>query len=214
VPGELHAAVLAALVRLLVAPPPASMAPNWPAAAEAAVAALYALSPQPQELMAAVLQELFVRCTPGGGGACAAPGAGGAAPQSACEPQVLGHSAAALSRLFFVLGRTSVQHLLHVEQLGKAIRAARLAASRAAAEACEKARDAAAAAAAAAAASAKPGRRGASSKAAAAAADAAAQAAQRQQDDIGSMLGAGALAADAELDDLCDRVEAQVRVYV
>jgi hypothetical protein len=58
--------VLAALVRLLVATPPAGMAANWPSAAEAAVAALYALSAQPQELLAAVLQAMFVRCKPGG----------------------------------------------------------------------------------------------------------------------------------------------------
>jgi hypothetical protein len=57
--------VLAALVRLLVATPPADMAANWPSAAEAAVSALYALSPQPQELLAAVLQAMFVRCKPG-----------------------------------------------------------------------------------------------------------------------------------------------------
>jgi hypothetical protein len=57
--------VLAALSRLLVASPPAGMAANWPSAAEAAVTALYALSPQPQELLAAVLQAMFARCKPG-----------------------------------------------------------------------------------------------------------------------------------------------------
>ena len=67
VPPEAHQAMLAALVRLLVAPPPASLAQNWPSAAEAAVAAVYALSSQPQELMAAVLEEMFRRCRPGGG---------------------------------------------------------------------------------------------------------------------------------------------------
>jgi hypothetical protein len=131
---------------------------------------------------------------------------GSAGPDQGEEQQaVLGFSAAALSRFFFVLGRTGLHHLLHIEQLGKAIRAARLAASRAAAEASERAREAAASAAAAAA---KPGKRG--SKAAAAAAAAAAQ--QAAADDIGSMLGgAGAVAADAELDDLTDMLEAQVR---
>lgn len=59
---DTHQAVLASLVRLLVASPCAAVAPNWPSAAEAAVPAVYALSPQPQELMAAVLAEMFRRC--------------------------------------------------------------------------------------------------------------------------------------------------------
>jgi hypothetical protein len=42
------------------------MAANWPSAAEAAVAAVYALSPNPQEVMAAVLEEMFRRCRPAG----------------------------------------------------------------------------------------------------------------------------------------------------
>jgi hypothetical protein len=64
---ELHQAVLAAVVRLLVGPPAASIAPNWHSAAEAAVTALYVLSPRPQEIMAAVLEEMFRRCRPAGG---------------------------------------------------------------------------------------------------------------------------------------------------
>lgn len=64
-PADMLHDVLADLVRLLVAAPPASMAFNWPSAAEAAVGALYALSPQPQELMVAVLKAMFVRCKPG-----------------------------------------------------------------------------------------------------------------------------------------------------
>lgn len=63
---ELHQKLLAAIVRLLVGHPPASMAANWPSAAEAAVAAVYALSPNPQEVMAAVLEEMFRRCRPAG----------------------------------------------------------------------------------------------------------------------------------------------------
>lgn len=63
---ELHQAMLAAAVRLLVGHPAASMAPNWPSAAEAAVAAVYALSPNPQEVLAAVLEEIFRRCRPTG----------------------------------------------------------------------------------------------------------------------------------------------------
>lgn len=61
---ESHQAVLSGLVQLLVGPPAAAMASNWPSAAEAAVAAVYALSPQPQVLMAAVLEEMFRRCRP------------------------------------------------------------------------------------------------------------------------------------------------------
>lgn len=68
VPPEVHHAMLAAAVRVLVGPPAPSMAPNWPSAAEAAVGAVYVLSPQPQEVMAAVLQEMFRRCRPGGSG--------------------------------------------------------------------------------------------------------------------------------------------------
>lgn len=63
---ELHQAMLAAAVRLLVGHPAASMAPNWPSAAEAAVAAVYALSPNPQEVLAAVVEEMFRRCRPTG----------------------------------------------------------------------------------------------------------------------------------------------------
>lgn len=62
---EVHQSVLASVVRLLVAMPSTAVAPNWPSAAEAAVAAVYAVSPQPQELMAAVLDEMFQRCAPG-----------------------------------------------------------------------------------------------------------------------------------------------------
>jgi hypothetical protein len=113
---------------------------------------------------------------------------------------VLGFSAAALSRFFFVLGRTSLQHLLCIQTLGKAIRQTRLAAGRAAAEAADKAREAAAAAAAGGAKGAA-GKRG-GSKAAATAA--------QQADDIAAMLGAGAVTADAELDDLVEVIEAQV----
>jgi len=71
---ETHQEVLAALVRLLVGPPAPSLAPNWPSAAEAAVAAVYALSPKPQELMAAVLEDMFRRCRVGCGGPAVCPG--------------------------------------------------------------------------------------------------------------------------------------------
>lgn len=101
-------------------------------------------------------------------------------------------AAAPLARFFFVLGQTALQHLLCIEQLGKAIRQARLAAGRAAAEAADKAREAAAAA----------GRKG-SSKAGL-------TQQQQQQDDIAGMLGAGAVSADAELDDLVELIESQV----
>jgi hypothetical protein len=110
---------------------------------------------------------------------------------------VLGASAAALSRFFFVLGRTALQHLLCIEQLAKGIRAARLAADRAAVEASEKQREAAAAAADTAG---KKGRRCVASAAAASA-----------DEDIGALLGVGSVAADAKLDALAEAVEAQVR---
>lgn len=90
------------------------------------------------------------------------------------------------------------------QQLGKAIRQTRLAAGRAAAEAADRARETAAAAAAGA-----GGKRGGSKAAAAAAAVAAAQQ-QQQADDVGAMLGAGAVTADAELDELVEAIEAQV----
>eukprot|EP00775_Hariotina_reticulata_P007726 gene7726-7925_t len=56
--------VLAAIIRLLIASPDAGMAANWPSAAEAAVSALYALSNQPEQIMAVVLGEMFRRCSP------------------------------------------------------------------------------------------------------------------------------------------------------
>jgi hypothetical protein len=90
----------------------------------------------------------------------------------------------------------ALQHLLCIEQIGKCIRAIRLAADRRAAEAADKQREAAAAAAAAAGASRKS--------------IAKEQAQQQQQDDIGALLGVGSVAADAELDALAEAVEAQV----
>lgn len=57
--------VLATILRLLIATPDTGMAANWPSAAEAAVSAVYALSNQPQQIMAAVLGEMFERCRPG-----------------------------------------------------------------------------------------------------------------------------------------------------
>lgn len=125
------------------------------------------------------------------------------------EQPLPGFSAAALSRFFFVLGRTALQHLLCVETLGKSIRQARLAAGRAAAEAADRAREAAAAAAVGAAGGGGKGagaRRGGGKAAAAAAAAVAAQ----QADDVAGMLGSGAMSADAELDDLVELIEAQV----
>lgn len=143
------------------------------------------------------------------------PGAGDVSTDAQQQQSPAGFSAAALSRFFFVLGRTALQHLLCIEQLGKAIRQARLTAGRAAAEAAEAAREAGAAAAAAAAAAGTKGasRKSCSAKAAATAA-AAAAAAAAQQDDIAAMLGAGAVTADAELDDMVDMIEAQVCVCV
>eukprot|EP00878_Enallax_costatus_P030286 GHUV01032961.1.p1 GENE.GHUV01032961.1~~GHUV01032961.1.p1 ORF type:complete len:313 (+),score=130.22 GHUV01032961.1:3-941(+) len=177
---EVQQSALSALVRLLVATPSAAVAPNWPSVAESAVAALYALSDQPQELMAAVLDEMFRRCAPG---------------SQPDDSTTYGYPAAALSRFFFVLGRACVQHLLCIEQTSKAIRAARLAADGAAAEAVERQLAAAAAGA-----SSGGSRRG----------KAAAAAAQPENEDIGTQLGVGSVAADAELDALAERIEAQI----
>jgi hypothetical protein len=91
----------------------------------------------------------------------------------------------------------ALQHLLCIEQIGKSIRAIRLAADRRAAEAAEKQRESAAAAAA-------GGSRKATAKGQAQQ--------QQQQDDIGALLGVGSVAADAELDALAEAVEAQVGV--
>lgn len=107
------------------------------------------------------------------------------------------YSAAALSRFFFVLGRTSLQHLLNIEQTSKAIRAARLAADRAAAEAVERQMSAAAGS------SSGGARRGKASASAA-------SAVQPAPEDIGAQLGVGSVAADAELDALAETIEAQV----
>ncbi|WIA21063.1 hypothetical protein OEZ85_005385 [Tetradesmus obliquus] len=142
------------------------------------------LAALPQELLAAVLQAMFVRCKPGG--------------SSSSDATVGGFSAAALARFFFALGRVALQHLLCIEQIGKSIRAVRLAGDRRAAEAAEKQREATAAAAAV----------GAGRKSSA---RGPAQQQQQQQDnDIGALLGAGSVAADAELDSLAEAAEAQV----
>ncbi|WIA41348.1 hypothetical protein OEZ86_004943 [Tetradesmus obliquus] len=142
------------------------------------------LAALPQELLAAVLQAMFVRCKPGG--------------SSSSDATVGGFSAAALARFFFALGRVALQHLLCIEQIGKSIRAVRLAGDRFAAEAAEKQREATAAAAAV----------GAGRKSSA---RGPAQQQQQQQDnDIGALLGAGSVAADAELDSLAEAAEAQV----
>jgi hypothetical protein len=130
---------------------------------------------------------------------CRFPGQGSQAP----EQPVLGCSTAALARFFFVLGRTSLQHLLCIQTLGKVIRQMRLAAGRAAAEAADKAREASAAAAA-------GGAKGAAGKRGGSKAATMATAAAQQADDIAGMLGAGAVTADAELDDLVEMMEAQV----
>jgi hypothetical protein len=63
--GSARIDVLSALVRLLVAPPPAQLAPGWPSAAEAAIAAVYALSSNPAPLLSAVLEQLLASCWPG-----------------------------------------------------------------------------------------------------------------------------------------------------
>lgn len=93
-----------------------------------------------------------------------------------------------------MLGRTSLQHLLCIEQTSKGIRAARLAADRAAAEAIERQMAAAAAAGS----GSGGGRKG---KAAGV---------QPAHEDISAQLGVGSVAADAELDALAEMIEAQV----
>ena len=116
---------------------------------------------------------------------------------SSSDATIGGFSAAALARFFFALGRVALQHLLCIEQIGKSIRAVRLAGDRRAAEAAEKQREATAAAAAV----------GAGRKSSA---RGPAQQQQQQDNDIGALLGAGSVAADAELDSLAEAAEAQV----
>jgi hypothetical protein len=59
--------VMGKLLRVLVAPPPPTVVANWPSVAEAVVAALYALHPNPQELMAGVLRHMCKACCSAGG---------------------------------------------------------------------------------------------------------------------------------------------------
>lgn len=124
---------------------------------------------------------------------------------SMCAGNTSSASASSLSRFFFVLGHTAVQHLLLTEKLAKAIRAKRTLADRAAAEAADRARDASAAAGKdQAAGSAKGSGRGKASGANDGSSGGGAE------DDIAAQLGIGSVAADAELDAITQSVQAQV----
>ncbi|KIY95620.1 hypothetical protein MNEG_12341 [Monoraphidium neglectum] len=99
---------------------------NWPAAAEAALGALYALHPRPGALAGAVLARLAAAA-----GVTLAGGAPGAAAPMGGRPS----SPAALARLFTVLGHAALHQLALSERLLRATRAGRAAADRDAAQA-------------------------------------------------------------------------------
>ena len=64
--SPLYFNVMAKLLRVLMAPPAADVAANWQSVAEAVVMALYALHPNPQELMAEALKHMCkAACNPG-----------------------------------------------------------------------------------------------------------------------------------------------------
>ncbi|GBF99009.1 hypothetical protein Rsub_11813 [Raphidocelis subcapitata] len=158
---------------------------NWPAVAEAAVAALYALHPRPHALAGAVLARLARAAGLSGGAAGAAP------------------SAAGLARVFTVLGAVALQQLALSERGVRAARAGRADASRSAAEAAaDAAREAAAAGGGAT--PAKGAKRGGKRSAGGAAAGAG------EGDDIAAQLGVGAAASMDELDALAAEIEGQI----
>lgn len=75
---------------------------GWYAVAEEAIATIYALHPHPETLVEAVLQ--------------------GMAAYSFVETEDGHADASSLSRLLFVLGQSSIQHLVYIEGLTKAVR--------------------------------------------------------------------------------------------
>ncbi|KAL0043109.1 hypothetical protein WJX79_009421 [Trebouxia sp. C0005] len=158
----------------------------WYTAAEAAVTAVYALHPAPQELAQAVVHRQGKVALQSQ--ACDGSGTGeamdtddashGAVPAEASSAV----SASRLSRLFFILGQVAIQHLLYVERLAKAVRKKRADAEKAAAEA----------------------QHGMGLK------QAAAQGHDSEDEDIAAQLGVGSLAADVELDALKDTAEGEI----
>ncbi|KAL0030248.1 hypothetical protein WJX77_005012 [Trebouxia sp. C0004] len=158
----------------------------WYTAAEAAVTAVYALHPAPQELAQAVVHRQGKVALQSR--ACDEPETGedmdkddashGAVPAEASSAV----SASRLSRLFFILGQVAIQHLLYVERLAKAVRKKRADAEKAAAEA----------------------QHGVGPK------QAAAQGHDSEDEDIAAQLGVGSLAADVKLDALKDAAEGEI----
>ena len=123
----------AALARVLS---PSSPLPGrgWYPCAEQAIAALYALHPDPEGVAADVVRSFAVAAFPANGGAGGAEGNEGKGDAVASRID-----AAHLARFLFVLGEVGLRHLVHVEGLARAVRRARVNRDRKAAENAEAA---------------------------------------------------------------------------
>lgn len=194
VPGKKMFALLARVLLAGAALPEE----NWCSAAEAAVAALYALHPSPQQLVAPVLANMASAAFPG---AAISSGGGSANGDVVAVAEDLSSvGVQPLSHFLFALGHAAIHHLVLVDRLAKAVRQARAAKERAALITA-----ASAPAAPAAASGSGRGKRGSDSGAAAAP-----PAPPGANDDIASQVGFGSVAADAALDLLKEGVESEL----
>ena len=114
------ATAFAALAKVLS---PCSPLPGrgWYPAAEQSIAALYALHPDPEGAAGDVLRSFAAAAFPGAendGGDGDGGGGGGGGVEKV--------NAAYLARFLFVLGEVALRHLVHAENLGRAVRRARM----------------------------------------------------------------------------------------
>ena len=121
----------AALARVLS---PTSPLPGrgWYPCAEQAIAALYALHPDPEGVAADVVRSFAAAAFPVGA-------EGGENQPKGADACYSGIDAAHLARFLFVLGEVGLRHLVHVEGLARAVRRARVNRDRKAAENAEAA---------------------------------------------------------------------------
>ena len=117
----------AALARVLT---PTSPLPGrgWYPCAEQAIAALYALHPDPEGVAADIVRSFASAAFPANGGN-----------EGEGDAVASGIVAAHLARFLFVLGEVGLRHLVHVEGLARAVRRARVNRDRKAAENAEAA---------------------------------------------------------------------------
>ena len=191
---EVRNDVYAAFVRVVVS----SEIPDivWYTVAEAALGALYALHPKPEDVSCAIVRTMAGQTFAGRG------------QEDNPPPSRLA------SKVFFVIGEIALRHLVLVEKAAKHVRRARLDAERKAAETAsgdcggeeeeEEAED-----------SGKDAEEGAEMDAsdarrATTTAKTTAEASTDEEEDINAELGTGGVAADAELDNMKDSAEKQI----